>query len=1187
MMNLPSHKIFSLLILLLLAGCEIQKEETRSVVNNTNSKIWFRQAKVDLGAKIIMIDEDYGYAISRGKGFNIKGKAMIFKDGKWNSFAEYDYSDFPLIEKRIDGSIWFIHHGTHYESYKPHLKSFKENLIKEMPLPKVMWDNIDWAMWLGISTTQTGKAFLVGQRGNIIYYDGSSWNEFQSPVKNDSGSSYLMGDLHDVQMLSDTSGWAVGKKGIILKFMKGQWNLVESNVSRDLFSIAMIDENNGWIVGEQGTILQYKNGEWKQIESGVRVALNSVVAYDKMNAWICGNRSTLLKYDGENWKQDNSINTIDDIFVDLDVVKEAGGAFRIWVIGDNGIYTNSQNLKFSFSEITAQASIRKEGRAATFLDYDNDDLPELFVLSEDGPNILYQNKSGNQFSEIDRETASKENGYKYPIAMTGDINNDGYNDFIEVLDDINYSVKFGESGFGFSDNTTSSKLPLKNISTENTIASGSLIDFNNDGNLDVYIANYNYEDIILKNNGAGRFTNVFNSSGIKKLINHRSYSATFSDLNNDGLVDILISYKASLEGQHLFLYLNKGDFKFEEKRDAAFFSNTSLSTYSVVANDINNDGHSDLIVFNNEKRLQLLLNNGDASFYDVTEAADLSEVQFHPEPTNGIINVADVNNDGWRDIFVGSKLYLNSPQLKFMEVSEQVGIGFVGSPSFADIDKDGDLDLYIGSSRSALGSGDRAVLYRNNSYNNNYIKVELNSDVSNRTAIGTKIILEAFYTNGKTAYSSLQEFGIGSSAISQQNLFETHFGINPQLNYKLKIIFPSGIIKRIDEVEKNKKYNVVESSFFAHHFVLLRKSLMRTIILVEWRIETVKFFISLLIMSFMIFYGRKTKAKNIVVSWYFVFCYVTIYLILVHLNVERELLTSLAFTFIPISLLGMGFIFVMSKFIEERESKFISHYKLLETLGVGGMGKVFKAIDTQTNNIVAVKILNSHLLKDEENRKRLAAEGRLLSSLEHPHIVKIYEYGESKEHSFIAMEYLGGGTLQDFIENNYPVKIEDAINFAQQICSGLDAIHSNDIIHRDLKSSNIMFDKNNQLKIMDFGLSKSPLVTTMTSLGTVIGTLGYVAPEQVTNLQVDQRVDIFSFGVILYQLVANKLPFTGENEIALIHSIFNTQPELPSKLNPAVTKSLEAIIMKCIEKDQEKRYKKTKEILADISNIVL
>ena len=130
-----------------------------------------------------------------------------------------------------------------------------------------------------------------------------------------------------------------------------------------------------------------------------------------------------------------------------------------------------------------------------------------------------------------------------------------------------------------------------------------------------------------------------------------------------------------------------------------------------------------------------------------------------------------------------------------------------------------------------------------------------------------------------------------------------------------------------------------------------------------------------------------------------------------------------------------------------------------------------------------------------------------------------------------------------------------------------------------------MLDENGKIRIMDFGLSKSPLVSTMTSLGTVIGTLGYVAPEQVTNIEVDQRTDIFSFGVILYQMLTQKLPFTGENEMALIHSIFNTFPAKPSEINNKVNKQLDEIVMRCIEKEPDKRYNSVEEIKKELLNI--
>ncbi len=266
-----------------------------------------------------------------------------------------------------------------------------------------------------------------------------------------------------------------------------------------------------------------------------------------------------------------------------------------------------------------------------------------------------------------------------------------------------------------------------------------------------------------------------------------------------------------------------------------------------------------------------------------------------------------------------------------------------------------------------------------------------------------------------------------------------------------------------------------------------------------------------------------------------------------------------------------------------RRSRSVSHYRLLGLLGEGGMGKVYEAVDLNTRQQVALKVLNASLLQDQENRRRLAAEGQLLSSFSHPHIVRVMEVGESAGRGYIAMERLTGGTLREYLERSFPIPNPEVVRLLVQICDGLAEIHSRGIIHRDLKTGNIMLDGSGNIRIMDFGLSKSPLVTTMTSLGTVIGTLGYVAPEQVTGVIVDHRVDIFSFGVILYELLTRRLPFSGENEIAVIHSIFNTEPEPPSSVRSGVPQGFDRIVKRCIMKNPAERYASVRELYADLA----
>jgi ligand-binding sensor domain-containing protein len=267
-----------------------------------------------------------------------------------------------------------------------------------------------------------------------------------------------------------------------------------------------------------------------------------------------------------------------------------------------------------------------------------------------------------------------------------------------------------------------------------------------------------------------------------------------------------------------------------------------------------------------------------------------------------------------------------------------------------------------------------------------------------------------------------------------------------------------------------------------------------------------------------------------------------------------------------------------SVILASRKARYVAHYRLFEPLGKGGMGTVYRASDLRTKQVVALKVLAPELLQDAENRKRLATEGRLLATFRHPHIVQVYEVGETADRSYIAMEYLPGGTLKERLSNSFPLPPAEVKRLALEVAAGLAEIHARGVIHRDLKTGNVMLDAGGGARIMDFGLSKSPLVTTMTTLGTVVGTLGYTAPEQVTGVTVDHRADIFSFGVLLYEILTNRVPFGGENEIAVIHALFNTDPKPPSAVQPGFPSALDAIVLRCLERDPARRYASVEEL---------
>ncbi|MEW6654413.1 MAG: hypothetical protein AB1394_13255, partial [Bacteroidota bacterium] len=238
------------------------------------SEVWFMQTSVDLGAKIRMIDEENGFAISRGKGDDVKGKVLLFNKGMWKSVFEYGYSDFPIITQYDSTTIWWVIHETHHGKYKPRLYSYTGGIIKEIELPPIMWNETDFSMWTSVSVLQHKKTWMVGQQGNIISFDGSRWKTEINPANRKTDENLSAGDLNDVHMISENLGWAVGKQGIILKYKNGRWSRFNSPTVYELKSMSMLDENFGWIVGERGTILKYENGKWNKLESSFRVSLN-------------------------------------------------------------------------------------------------------------------------------------------------------------------------------------------------------------------------------------------------------------------------------------------------------------------------------------------------------------------------------------------------------------------------------------------------------------------------------------------------------------------------------------------------------------------------------------------------------------------------------------------------------------------------------------------------------------------------------------------------------------------------------------------------------------------------------------------------------------------------------------------------------------------------------------------------
>lgn len=258
-------------------------------------------------------------------------------------------------------------------------------------------------------------------------------------------------------------------------------------------------------------------------------------------------------------------------------------------------------------------------------------------------------------------------------------------------------------------------------------------------------------------------------------------------------------------------------------------------------------------------------------------------------------------------------------------------------------------------------------------------------------------------------------------------------------------------------------------------------------------------------------------------------------------------------------------------------------YRIEKQIGIGGMAVVFRAYDPVIQRYVAVKMLKEDVARDEAAVKRFINESKAVAMLSHPNIVSIYDVSVSGEYKYIVMEYIEGITLKSYMSQKGALPLDEVIHYSRQILSALAHAHGKGIIHRDIKPQNIMLLKDGKIKVTDFGIAKLPNAETVTMTDKAIGTVYYISPEQASGLAIDTRSDLYSMGVVMYEMASGKLPFVAETPVSVALMQVNSEPTPPTEINPAISKGMEQIILTAMEKSADARFSTADQMLSRLN----
>ncbi|MCK6601577.1 MAG: protein kinase [Bacteroidetes bacterium] len=1129
----------------------------------------FFKQKAANASQIVLLDAQSGFASACGAGFETAGGFYQLTGGKWKLSLAFPYSDSPILKVFSEKSVYGLHHRVHDDNWKYLFYHFDGSNWTRLDIPLVHWDQTDYVIIKSMDGWSDQDLWLAGQKATLLHYKNHRWIPVQSPVRWTDGDGDFEKDFNVVKAVGPDDVFIAGNSGILLRFQGSAGKQIPLPVTSGILTLDLAPDGTLWMGTDKGEILNWNGKSCRVLTSpkpGARIPFLKLLnrrqpafAQEGRIYGLTGDSSWQVLLDASGLK--TGINAFDLVTTD-----DGSGRFTFLTV--EGIYGSAPRGKVSFRETTAEANITAAARGGLFFDANGDLAPDLLLTGEmSQPDLLLMNNGTGIFSDVTFESGLLTSSNGSLTAVAADFDNDGDQDLVTVRTDSHRLQIWRNKGSGrFSDVTAWSGLGEFSPAYSPVYWGHSLqsADIDLDGDLDLIKSDWDDGLIVFLNDGTGRFSRsaLPDYSFINSKKDHRIMSAHWI-LRPDGTWAHFIATAGA--GSWLGIL------------DPETLTFRSLKTYpklTVTAAVPFPDGSDSLPVFflpdrNIHDRFGQI--SGD-SLITIRKPVRLGSQPVYPGFPNGFNLVRDMNLDGKPDLFISTHLLI-ADSSGYSDSRETNGLSPEGNLTVSDVNGDFLPDVLI-TQGSEFGKKSTR-LWSGLAGSPDAIRVIPEGSAS--AFAGSHCRIEVWSPDSVADKPLAVVYpGLSGSPAATSEPLPVLVSTAGKSKVRLRVIFPSGSDRWTDPVSAGSTVTVTEFPEPLHSIRLgIRAAGKLAGYLVGWQ-ELLKLIlhIGLIWSVWRLMKARDLRDSFLKPVWWTGFT--GIYLISYYFTVQESALINWVFPSLAGFLFagtGSAVTFAWKRYLR---TNYIGPYRIERLIGEGASGKVYEVYSAANKKKLAVKVYHARTFDSPEGQIRFQREVAAGMQLDHPGIVKIHGQGTQDQNRYLTMELVEGENLRNWLTRDLSVR--QTVLWLSELAEALAYMHKSGILHRDLKTENIRVTPGLKVKIMDLGLAKTTIFATMTRMGTSVGTLAYMSPQQAVGMPLDESSDVYSLGVIGYELLSGgTLPVTGDNDMAFVYNIFNQKPLPLQNFNQEITPELDSLIQKAIQKQPEDRFRSASE----------